>query len=177
MKEGILFEEKQYLGSNPFSILRRSILAVFCFVAYYWSQNPLPVEVSGIRIGAYPVKEADNSGQLFFLMGLFILFLSALLVFVLHIKTTVTENSIVLDGIWTSRKVKIDMNTIASGKITKFKHRFFQRPVYNLHHKGIISFYTRGTDAVELTDRDGLIYRIGTQKPRELLKAVEDNLS
>ena len=38
-KSEILFEEKQYLGYNKYSNLRRMALGVFCFMAYYWSEE------------------------------------------------------------------------------------------------------------------------------------------
>jgi len=99
-----LFEERQYLGANKYSLLSRIVLALFCFFAYYWSENPKPVAVLGIPTAAYPVQELGNSGQLFFLMGMIILVLSALLVFVLHIHIVVTPTSVVIDGLWTARK-------------------------------------------------------------------------
>lgn len=177
MSEQALFEEKQYLGSNRYSILRRLVLALFCFIAYYWSENPKPVEVSGITIGAYPADDIPNSGQLFFLMGVVILVLSGLMIFVLHIRTTVTSKSIIIDGLWTSRKVKIDLGNIVSAKVIRYSKYFFKRPVYNLHFKGKIRFFTSGNEALELTDRDGLVYRIGSQRARELESVIQRQLS
>lgn len=176
MNDDILFEEKQYLGSNRSSLMRRIVLALFCFVAYYWSQNPKPVDVSVIHIGSYPVQNIENSGELFFVMGIFILLFSVLLVFMLHIRTTVTRSGIILDGLWTARKVKIDLGSIVSAQKVKFKNRLFQRPVYNLHFKGTITFFTSGTEAVELCDKDGLVYRIGSQRASELYEAIKKNL-
>jgi hypothetical protein len=40
-------------------------------------------------------------------------------------------------------------------------------PVYNLHKKGTIRFYSYGKYAVKLTDKDGLVYLIGSQDPIE----------
>ena len=51
------------------------------------------------------------------------------------------------------------------------------RSVYNLHLKGTIRFYTRGTDAVKLTDKDGLIYLIGSQKSEELSRVINQELN
>ena len=51
------------------------------------------------------------------------------------------------------------------------------RSVYNLHLKGTIRFYTRGVDAVELTDKDGLIYLIGSQKSEELARVINQELN
>ena len=176
MNDSILFEEKQYMGFNKQSILWRTVLALFCFVAYYWSENPKPVDVSGIHIGSYPAQDIENSGQMFFIMGLVILLISAILIFVLHIHTVVTPTSIILSGLWTARKVKIDFSSIVSAeKVLSSKYRL-NRPMYNLHINGTIRFYTRGMYSVQMADRDGLKYRIGTQRPEDLLKVVQQQI-
>ena len=91
------------------------------FYYYYWSENH------------------DKSGELFFFLGISILVISTLLVFILHFETKIINNSIVLDGLWTSRKVKIDINSLQSAEIVKYKV-FLNRAVYNLHFKGSIHF-------------------------------------
>jgi hypothetical protein len=48
------------------------------------------------------------------------------------------------------------------------------RPVYNLHFKNKIRFFTQGNDAVEITDKEGLKYRIGSQKAGDLYKVLKD---
>jgi hypothetical protein len=170
MKEELLFEEKQYMGYNKWSILWRTVLAIFCFLLYYWSANPKPVEVAVIQIPSSPVGQ--DSGQLFFLMGLIIMLLSLILIFVLHLKTQIINNSLIIDGLWTSRKVKIDLNTIVEVKKVKYSRYSLNRPVYNLHYKNKIRFFTQGEDAIDVVDKDGLIYRIGSQKADELLKIL-----
>lgn len=170
MKEELLFEEKQYMGYNKWSILWRTALAIFCFLLYYWSANPKPVEVAVIQIPSSPVGQ--DSGQLFFLMGLIIMLLSLILIFVLHLKTQIINNSLIIDGLWTSRKVKIDLNTIVEVKKVKYSRYSLNRPVYNLHYKNKIRFFTQGEDAIDVVDKDGLIYRIGSQKADELLKIL-----
>lgn len=174
--EKIIFEEKQYLGTNRNSLFRRLLMALLCFVAYYWSENPKPVDVSGIRIGSYPVEEIPNSGELFFLMGLFILLFSGALVFLVHIKTTITESSITLDGLWTSRKVKIALSNIIQVKKINFNKNILSRPTYNLHNDGVISFFSSGQEAIELIDKEGLKYHIGTQRANELLQVIETSI-
>ncbi|MCK6649794.1 MAG: hypothetical protein L6Q66_09070 [Bacteroidia bacterium] len=170
MQNDLLFEEKQYIGYNKWSILWRTVLAMFCFTLYYWSENPKPVDVSGIAIPSSPVDE--DSGQLFFLMGIILMVLSLILIFVLHLHTKVQGNSLILDGLWTSRKVKIDLTNIVNAKKVKYSKYLLNRPVYNLHFKNKIRFFTQGNDAVELTDKDGLVYRIGSQKADELQKII-----
>ena len=154
--EEIKFLEKQYLGLNKMSFFRRMALAIFCFVAYYWSENH------------------EKSGELFFFLGISILVISALLVFVLHFETKIIHGSIILDGLWTSRKVKIDINSIKSCQKVSYSRFFLNRSVYNLHYKKSILFFTRGKDAVELIDQDNLIYLIGSQKVEELERSINN---
>ncbi len=172
MQDEILFEEKQYIGYNKWSILWRTVLAMFCFVLYYWSENPKPVDVGMVDIPSSPVDE--DSGQLFFLMGIILMTLSLLLIFVLHIHTKIIGNSLILDGLWTSRKVKIELSNIVNVKKVKYSKYLLNRPVYNLHFKNKIRFFTQGNDALELTDKDGLKYRIGSQKSDEFLKTLTE---
>ena len=171
-EEGLIFEEKQYLGHNKFSIIIRMGLALFCFIGYYWSENPKPVDVSGIHIAPYPVSSIPQSGQLFFIVGMLILLISALLVLVLHIQTRVYDSYILLDGFWNARRVKINIKNIHTVKKMRYKKNSFRRPVYNLHTRGIIKFFTSGNEFVELRDKDGLIYRIGSQRAAELAKTI-----
>jgi hypothetical protein len=170
-----LFDERQFHGLNRHSLVRRLLLAVFCFVAYYWSENPKPVNLQLFEIGEYPGR--DHSGQLFFILGLSILVLSAILLFVLHMRTTIRQEAIFIDGILNARKVRIYLKGIASARKIHLRPSIFNRPVYNLHSKGRIRFYTYGNEAVELTTHDGLIYRIGTQRPDELLNVIEQSIS
>jgi hypothetical protein len=57
-------------------------------------------------------------------------------------------------------------------KKLRYKPNWFRRPVYNLHSNGIIRFYTGGDEFVELKDKDGLTYRIGSQYSEELAKII-----
>ncbi len=171
MQEDILFEEKQYIGYNKSSILWRTVLATFCFILYYWSANPKPVNVAVMELPSSPVGE--NSGQLFFLMGIVLLFLSLILIFVLHIHTKIIGNGLILDGLWTSRKVKIELSNIVGIKKVKYSRYLLNRPVYNLHFKNNIRFFTTGHEAVELIDKNGLKYRIGSQKRDELFTILK----
>jgi len=129
------------------------------------------MDVSVITIPPSPVGE--NSGQLFFLMGVFIMLLSVAMIFVLHFHTRVINNSLMLDGLWTSRKVKIDLNSVIEVKKVHNNTYILNTPVYNLHYKNKIHFYTQGNDSVELTDKDGLKYSIGTQKAEELCNLLQ----
>ena len=105
-------------------------------------------------------------------MGIAIIVISALLVFVLHFHTKVQNGSIILDGLWTARKVKIDLSSIEKERQNI--------AVFSLTNPCIIciekvqSFFTRGTECVELVDKDGLVYLIGSQKADELTKVLEN---
>jgi hypothetical protein len=171
MQDEIIFEEKQHLGYNKWTMLWRIVLSLFCFLLYYWSENPKPLDVSVITIPPSPVGE--NSGQLFFLMGVFILVLSVAMIFVIHVHTRIINNSLILDGLWTSRKVKIDLSNITEVKKTSNNSNVLNPPVYNLHFKNKIYFFTSGHDSIELTDKDGLKYSIGTQKANELFNLLQ----
>ncbi|MFH1319963.1 MAG: hypothetical protein ABII90_04830 [Bacteroidota bacterium] len=158
MNEKILFEEKQYLGYNKYSNVRRIVLGIFCFIAYYLSENK------------------EGAAQLLFVMGIVIMVISALLIFVLHLHTQVIESSIILDGLWTARRVKVDLHSIVSVKAVPAKRFILTRPVYNLHWKGNIRFYTRGKEAVELVDKEGLRYIIGSQMSGQLMQVLKEQI-
>lgn len=148
------FHEKQYLGLNKNSLSRRLVLGIFSFLAYYFSAS----------IG--------SKGDVYFFIGICIILISILLLFVLHFETKIVNGSLILDGIWTSRKVKIDLLSINSCKMVNYSKYILNRSVYNLHRKGVVRFYTRGSEAVELTDRDGLKYIIGSQNTSELNRII-----
>jgi len=176
INEKPIFSEKQYLGHNRLSIVIRSGLALFCFVGYYWSENPEPVELSFFKIGSYPIKHFSDSGLLFFILGISIIVFSTALTYILHIQTKVYKGNIILEGFWTARKVKIDLKNITAIRKSRYKKINFKRGVYNLHNKGIIRFYTSGSDFVELADTSGFSYRIGTKKVHELYAILKTEL-
>ena len=158
MEQSIAFQEKQYLGYSKYSNLRRIILALFFFVTYYFSEPNL------------------ESANIFFCLGIGTLILSAILMYVLHLETKVQNGSLIFDGLWTARKVKLDLSSIESVEQINYSRYYVRRPVYNLHRKGRIHFYTRGKYAVLLVDKDGLEYIIGTQKPDEFFEVIKKEL-
>ena len=176
MRDQVIYEEKQFLGQNRSSVFIRMSIAVFCFLGYYWSENPKPVDISLFHIGSYPVQHIPGSGKVFFVLGLGVLLFSALMVYVLHIHISVYENYMIVDGFWNARRVKIDLRNIYSIKKMKYKKSLLRRPVYNLYFKGVIKFYTSGDDFLEIKDKDGLVYRIGTQRSSELFKVLNKQI-
>jgi len=149
------FTEKQYLGREFIAISIRLVMAMFCFAAYFFTD----------------AQEKNN--DLLVVVGFAILVISIIMGFLLHFRTRVQNKSVLLDGLWTTRLVKIDLNSIVKAEKGEYSRYLFNNPVYNLHNKGTIRFYTSGKKAVHLTDRDGLVYIIGSQHPNELLRAIE----
>lgn len=172
MNDEPIYVEKQYLGYNKYSLIRRMAFAIFCFLAYYFSDHE---KVAQSVVGK--IADIQNTSDLFFMMGIMILIWSMILIFILHIKTQIFKGYIVIDGLWTSRRVKIELSSIETVRIAPYSKYLLNRPVYNLHRKGRIKFFTRGNHAIELKDRDGLTYLIGTQEPRLLLELIQNQLS
>ncbi|WDF56001.1 hypothetical protein [Mucilaginibacter sp. KACC 22063] len=152
------FTEKQYLGREWIPITIRLVLALICFAVYFFTD------------------ERENNGDLLAVVGFAIIIISIILGFLLHFRTRVINKSILLDGLWTTRLVKIDLNSIVKAEKGTYSRYLFNNPVYNLHKKGTIRFYTAGNDAVHLTDRDGLVYIIGSQHLNELMRAIQEEM-
>ena len=150
------FEERQNLGTNKHTLSLRIFLALFCFVAYYFTDVP------------------EINGDLLFIVGIAILLISLVLLFVTHIHITVNDGNIHFESSLKSSSVKIPVNSIVSVEKTKYSNYIINYPVYNLHRDGVISFYTGGKDAVKLTSRDGVVYLIGTHKPEELARVISE---
>lgn len=155
MNKDHIFVERQYLGRDKTWISVRLILALFCFTAYYLNLDHLA------------------SRQLFFIVGSAIIVVSIIMMYMLLYKTDVTANNITLNGLWTTSLVKIDLSSIVKIEKGPYSRFIFNNPVYNLHTNGKIRFYAGGKDAVWLTDRDGLVYIIGTHKAADLIKAIQ----
>ncbi|UKJ07305.1 hypothetical protein [Solitalea lacus] len=158
MKEKPIFVEKQYLGLNRNWLLTRLVLAIFCFIIYSIEEN------------------RDRNADLLLVVGVSILVISSLLTFIIHYKTSIYDKSLVLDGFWTTSRVKIDFGSIKTVEKTPYSNFLMNNPVYNLHKKGTIRFYTRGKYAIKLTDNDGLIYVIGSQHPDEIVRLIAERI-
>ncbi|WP_374165664.1 hypothetical protein [Arcticibacter sp. MXS-1] len=159
MSSKATFTEKQYLGRDYNRISIRLVMILFCFAAYY------------INI------ERERNGELFLLVGSSILIVSLIMLFMVHYRTTVINQSVILDGLWTTRLVKIDLNSIVKVERVKYSSYIINNPVYNLHTKGKVRFYAGGKQAISLIDRDGLEYIIGTQCPDELEEAIRKEMA
>jgi hypothetical protein len=112
------------------------------------------------------------SRQLFFIVGASIIFVSVIMMYLLHYQTVVSYNNITISGLWTTSLVKIDLSSIEKVEKKPYSRFVFNNTVYNLHKNGKIRFYAGGKDAIWLTDRDGLVYIIGTMKPEGLYESI-----
>ncbi|HEK20339.1 MULTISPECIES: hypothetical protein [unclassified Mucilaginibacter] len=158
MSEKAVFIEKQYLGREWIPITIRLVLALFCFAAYFFTD------------------ERERNGDLLAIVGFVIIIISIIMGFLLHFSTKVINKSILLDGLWSTRRVKIDLHSIVKVEKGTYSRYLFNNPVYNLHTKGTIRFYAAGNDAIHLTDRDGLVYIIGSQHANEFLRAIKNEM-
>ena len=155
MSNTYAFLEKQYIGRDYIRIAIRLLMAAFCFGAYVYE------------------RDRDNTQDLFLVVGFGIIGISILLLFMIQYKITIYNKSIIIDGLWTAKRVKIDLNSIVNVRKDTYSSYLFNNPVYNLHRKGSIRFYSSGKDAIVLTDRDGLEYYIGTQRPNEMFLVIQ----
>ena len=158
MNDKSVFTEKQYLGREWIPITIRLVLAMFCFAAYFFTD------------------ERERNGDLLLVVGFAIITISIIMGFLLHFRTRVINKSIIVDGLWTTKLVKIDLNSIVKVDKGSYSRYLFNNPVYNLHKSGTIRFYTAGSDAIHLTDRDGLLYIIGSQHANEFLRAINEEM-
>ncbi|QEM13835.1 MULTISPECIES: hypothetical protein [Mucilaginibacter] len=158
MSDKSVFTEKQYLGREFIPLTIRLVLAMFCFAAYFFTD------------------ERERNGDLLVVVGFAIIIISIILGFLLHFRTRVENKSVMLDGLWTTKLVKIDLNSIVKVEKGTYSRYLFNNPVYNLHTKGTIRFFTSGNEAIHLTDRDGLLYIIGSKHPNEFLRAIREEM-
>ena len=158
--ERSFFIEKQYLGREWIPVTIRLVLAIFCFAAYTFNF----------------FNEADEKADILAVVGFGIITISIIMGFLLHFRIRVQSKSVMIDGLWTTRLVKIDLNSIVKAEKGIYSTYLFNNPVYNLHKKGTIRFYTSGNDAIHLTDRDGLVYIIGSYHANELLRAIKEEM-
>jgi len=153
----ILFDERQYIGTNKQTLSLRIFLAIFCFTAYYFTDIP------------------ELNGDLLFILGVGILVISVVLLFVTHLHTTVDKHHIILAGFMGKGKVFIPLNSVVGAERMLYSTYIINNPVYNLHRDGTIKFYSGGKEAVRVTTTEKLEYIIGTHKPEELLRVIRDH--
>lgn len=158
MDQKHIYIEKQYIGRDYIRIAIRLVMAAFCFAAYVYE------------------RDRDHTVDLFLVVGFGIIGVSIILLFLIQYKIKIENKMVIIDGLWSSKPVKIDLNTVVKVRKATYSNYIFNNPVYNLHRKGSIRFYSSGRDAVVLTDRDGLEYFIGTQRPNEMYLVIQNEM-
>ena len=133
-------------------------MAAFCFAVYVYE------------------RDRDNTVDLFLVVGFGIIGVSIILLFLVQYKTVIENKKVVIDGLWTTKKVEIDLNNIKEIRKETYSRYFFNNPVYNLHKNGTVRFFSSGKDAVVLVDKDGLQYYIGTQRPNEMYLVLQNEM-
>lgn len=113
MSDKAIFVEKQYLGREFIPITIRLVLAMFCFAAYFFTD------------------ERERNGDLLVVVGFAIIIISIIMGFLLHFSTRVENKSIRLNGLWTTRLVKIDLNGIVKAEKGSYSRYLFNNPVQN----------------------------------------------
>ncbi|WAC42357.1 hypothetical protein [Pedobacter sp. SL55] len=150
--------EKQYIGRDYIRICIRLVMAAFCFAVYVYE------------------RDRDNTVDLFLVVGFGIIGVSIILLFMVQYKTVIENKKVIIDGLWSTKKVVIDLNNVTDIRKETYSRYFFNNPVYNLHKNGTVRFFSSGRDAVVLTDRDGLKYYIGTQRPNEMYLVLQNEI-
>lgn len=149
------FHEKQYLGYNRFGIIRRTIIVLFCLGIYYFN------------------GEEGVDRNVFFLLAIVVLILSMLSLLIKHLETKIEGSKMTLMGPMTHRRVEMDLKGARNIEITPFSPFLLNRPIFNLHRKETLRFYTHGKWSVEFTTSEETVVRLGTQRPEQLKVAIE----
>ena len=74
--------------------------------------------------------------------------------------------------VYTSQMAEIDRSSIANVEKTVYSSYHLNNPAFNVHSRNTIKFYSGGSDAIKLTDREGMNYLIGTYKVEEFYRAL-----
>jgi hypothetical protein len=170
--------ERQFLGQNKLYIIIRLMLMLFCFIGYYWSENPKPVytQIGNIRIGSYPAKDLPNSGELFFILGIFLLLLSLLLMFIPHI-TISSENKVLRISRFANKNhYLISFSDITHARVIHLRNHLFLRPSFSMHPVESTRFFTAENTAIELQTSSKTRILLATQRPGELLALLREKV-
>jgi len=151
----LLFKENQNVGFNGFSILRRMVLAIFCFIAYYYSEG------------------REENADLLFLLGIILLIVSGILLFIVHLRTRIDETKVLIKGLLSSKSIQIKKDDIIEYELINYPGGLFEPYTFNLHNDGMIKFYTHGNYAMKIITKDNNTFVIGTNKPIEFIAALK----
>jgi len=106
--KNVLFDERQTLGSVRFWTSWRFAVVLFCVAAYFVSEE----------------RNRSEEGDLFLVVGTGVMVISILFIFLTHYRTIVQNGSLILTGLWSTKKVKLDFQSIDSCEIVKYSPFF-----------------------------------------------------
>jgi len=152
------YHERQYLGYNRFGVIRRTVIALFCLVFYYASEVD------------------DQTRNVFFLLALVVLVLSLISLMIQHLETRLEGSQLTLIGPMTFKKVVMDMEGLRSLEVKPYSRFMLNRPMFNLHRKESVRFFTYGQWCVEFETKDGQRVKLGTQRPKGLYEILSKYL-
>lgn len=156
MEPTMRFEEKQYLGFNSYSLAFRMLLAIFCFIAFFYSENRM------------------QNADILFLLGILILLLSIVLLFVKYIHISVDNENLTLRGMWKNQVVIVPLKDIRSAEKTIYNRYHLNYPAFKVNDTKRVKFYTNGRDAVKIILASGKELLVGTSRADELFRALKD---
>ncbi len=156
MEQTTHFKENQYLGFNSYSLAFRMLLAIFCFVVFFYSENRM------------------QNADLLFLLGIFILLLSVLLLFVKYLSIAVDNENLTLRGMWKYQIVTIPLNEINSVEKTIYNRYHLNYPAFKVNDSKRVKFYTNGRNAVKIRLNNGSEFLIGTSRADELFRILKE---
>jgi len=154
MNTALLFNETQYLGRNMYGLARRMVIALFCLIAHFITD------------------ERDDTAGLFFIVGSATLLLSLILLFVPYYTIKLDQEYLTLKS--TGRKeVKIPLRVITNMEITSYNRYHLNNPVFNVLDIAEYKFYAEGRKALVVNLEGGNVFRIGCRDAALLKEKIE----
>jgi hypothetical protein len=114
------------------------------------------------------MRDAD----LLFLLGIIILILNVVLLFIKYMHTIVTNDELIIIGMWRNQSVRFPIDSIQSAEKTDYSTFHLNNAVFNLHDGNTLRFYAGGREAVKVIINDGRELFIGTVRANELCNVL-----
>lgn len=115
-----------------------------------------------------------QNADLLFVLGIFILLLSVLLLFVKYLSITVDNENLTLRGMWKYQIVTIPLNEINSVEKTIYNRYHLNYPAFKVNDSKRVKFYTNGRDAVKILLNNESEFLIGTSRADELFRILKE---
>jgi len=158
MTSNIKFREVQYLGRNMYGLSRRLIMAIFCYIAHFYSE------------------EKGNIEGIFFLVGSIITLVSFVLLFIPYYTIELKEDVLLLKSLQ-KKEVSIPLNVIRKADVCVYNRYHLNNPVFNVFNEKEFRFYAEGRKALLLNLEGGNILKIGVKKADLLYSEIKKSIS